>query len=204
MKDINQLDSIHFDILREVGNIGAGNAVTSLAKMLNKKVDMNVPLVRMLGFREVSEILGDPESLVFGILVTFSGDLNGMMMFVLKREPAKTLINSMLEKEFQTADEFSELDRSALQEIGNILSSSYLSALSTLINKRIIPSVPFLAEDMAAAILSVPAIEFGKMADCVLFIESVFEGTDEPVSGYFIMIPDLPSFDTILSSLGAY
>ncbi|MDR2903416.1 MAG: chemotaxis protein CheC, partial [Clostridiales bacterium] len=169
------------------------------------KVDMRVPKVNLLEFKETAAIMGDPEDLVFGILVNISGDINGMMMFLVKVDSARALIKYLLGAQFaqrEIGEEFNEIDLSALREIGNILTSAYLNALSMMINKQAIPSVPYLAKDMAAAIMSVPAIEFGKIADKVVFIESVFNTDDEVVSGYFILVPDLQSFKLILSSLG--
>ena len=200
---IDSLDSMHFDILKELGNIGAGNAATALSKLIDNKVAMKIPQVKLLSFQETAEILDSPEELVFGILVSLSGDINGIMMFLVKEDSAKALIRCLLGPSGTSDDEvFSEMDLSALQEIGNILSSSYLSALATVAGKSVRPSVPSLAKDMAGAILSVPAIEFGKIADKVLFIESVFGADEENVSGYFILVPDLPSFSIILSALG--
>lgn len=198
---IASLNGMHFDILRELGNIGAGNAVTSLSKMIGNKVDMHVPKASLLEFKQIAEIMGNPEDIVFGIVVNISGDIAGMMIFLVKADSARALIRYLTGQ--QTTDgDFSEMDLSALKEIGNILSSAYLNALSALINKTAWPSVPYLAKDMAGAILSVPAVEFGKIADKVLFIESVFNTDDEEVSGYFILVPDPWSFNIILSSLG--
>lgn len=202
-KDFKNLNNIHFDILKEIGNIGAGNAVTSLAKLLNRKIDMSVPMVNLVDFKEIADFIGGGDQLIVGILIGISGDINGMMMFIVRRDSAHTLLNILMgEKERNELSEFTEIELSALQEIGNILTSSYLGSLSSLIDKRIIPSIPLLSVDMANAILSVPAIEFGKVADKVLFIESVFGSEEENVSGYFILVPDMPSFQIILSSLG--
>lgn len=213
MDNYSDLNSMHFDILREIGNIGSGNAVTALAKLLNKKVDMSVPAVRILEFKDIADFIGGAENIIVGILVNISGDINGIMMFLLKLDSAHTLLHALMDNmgtdeqsgESGSEDEqlFSEIEFSALEEIGNILISSYLGSLAGLINKYIKPSVPFLNIDMANAILSVPAIEFGKVADDVLFIESVFRtNEEESVSGYFLLVPDMPSFDVILKSLG--
>ncbi|NLK97243.1 chemotaxis protein CheC [Defluviitalea saccharophila] len=200
--DIDKLNTLHLDVLREIGNIGAGNATTALAKMLNKKVDMGVPKVNILELKNVADILGGPENLVVGILLDVSGEINGMMMFVLEQQSAHVLVNILMEREIHDISEFTELDISALQEIGNILTGSYLSSLAALTKLTIIPSIPQMAFDMAGAILSVPAIEFGKVGDRVLFIETEFaEGIDH-VTGYFILIPDIGSFEKILTSLG--
>lgn len=194
---------IHFDVLREISNIGSGNAITALSKMLNKTVRMKVPRINLLDFKDVSGVIGNPESIIIGILVNVSGDVNGIMMFLVEEQAAHTMINILLNKEEENEEsEFTEIELSALTEIGNILCSSYLGSLSSLINKSITPSVPYLAIDMAGAILSVPAIEFGKISDKVLFIESVFAAEGKNVSGFFLLVPDLPSFNLILSSLG--
>ena len=94
------------------------------------------------------------------------------------------------------------MDISALQEIGNIISGAYLYSLSTLTNLMIKQSVPYMAIDMAGAILSVPAIEFGKIGDKALLIQSQFGEEEINVDGYFILIPTMESYDTILNSLG--
>ncbi|MEG2230534.1 MAG: chemotaxis protein CheC, partial [Lachnospiraceae bacterium] len=96
---------------------------------------------------------------------------------------------------------FSEMEESALREIGNIITGSYLNALSELTNFKIYPTVPSLCVDMAAAILSVPAIEFGAVGDKILLIQTQF--SDEmKLDGYFIMVPEMESYDKIMKSLG--
>ena len=200
MKSFNQL---HIDVLREIGNIGVGNAIRSLSELLDTEIKMTVPEVKFLEFKEVGTILGGDEVLVFGILVQISGDINGMMMFLVKPESARSLVNSLIGGNSDDLFNFTEMEQSALQEIGNILCSSYLGALSNFIDKKATPTPPVLALDMATAILSVPAIEFGKMADGVLFIDTVIETPScSLISGSFLLVPDMESFGVILSSLG--
>ena len=201
--DMNSFNHLHIDILREIGNIGVGNAIGALSRMMNTQVKMSVPEVKFLQFKEVGTILGGDEIEVYGILVQITGDINGMMMFLVKPDAATSLITGLLGGAMPEDMMESEMGMSALSEIGNILCSSYLGSLSGFINKNVTPSPPVLARDMATAILSVPAIEFGKMADGVLFIDTVFETSlGSPVSGYFLLVPDMPSFNVILSSLG--
>jgi len=201
--DMKTFNEIHIDILKEIGNIGVGNAIGALSALLNAQMKMTVPEVKFLEFKEVGTILGGDEVLVFGILVQISGDINGMVMFLVKPESARTLINGLMGSDSDDIYSFSEMEQSALQEIGNILCSSYLGALSGFIRKTVTPSPPVLGLDMATAILSVPAIEFGKMADGVLFIDTVIETpSDASVSGAFLLVPDMDSFNVILTSLG--
>ncbi|MBE6011930.1 MAG: chemotaxis protein CheC [Lachnospiraceae bacterium] len=203
-EDYDILTSMHFDVLRELGNIGSGNAVTSLAKMLDKKVDMSVPLVQFLDFSDLAGAIGGPENYVAGVLVMLSGGLNGIMMFLLEQKGAKVLINELFSNiSNKDADlPLEEIELSALKELGNILTNSYLNSLSVMLNLDIKPSVPSLAIDMAGAILSVPAIEFSKVSDKVLFIDTIFKTTDTDVDGYFILVPEFDSFKIIMSNLG--
>lgn len=200
--NISDLNNLQMDVLREIGNIGAGNAATALAKMLNKKVDMDVPKVKVLEFKDIADILGGAELPVIGILLNVTGDLTGNIMFIIEYSAARDLVAMLLDNISLSSEEFSELELSALKEIGNILASSYLSALSSLTNLRILPSIPELAIDMAGAILSVPAIEFGKTGDTVLFIETEFQEGSTMVVGDFILVPDVNSYSVLLKALG--
>jgi chemotaxis protein CheC len=194
-------NGIILDVLREIGNIGAGNAATSLATMINKKIDMKVPVVKLLDFDEVPELLGGPENVVCGIFFKFEGDINGSIMFVLDQPSAINLVDLLMPRD---NSEFDEFTTSALKEIGNILAGSYIASLSGLTNLNIKISVPALAIDMAGAILSVPAIHFGQMSDNVLIIQNEFIETLEAksVDGYFFLIPDMDSYEVLLGSLG--
>lgn len=200
--NINQIDNMHFDVLKEIGNIGAGNATTALSTMINSKVDMQVPKVALLEFKELSETVGGADNIVIGILITLAGEINGMMMFMMDEKSSYHLINILLGKELSDLTEFDELELSALKEIGNIIAGAYLSSMSTLTGVRIDASIPYMAIDMAGAILSVPAIEFGKVGDKALIIETKFWKDTTDVNGYFILIPTMESYDVILSSLG--
>lgn len=198
---IEGLNSLHIDVLQEIGNIGAGNAATALASMIDKKVDMDVPSVKILDLTEVGAALGGEEIVVSGVYFEVIGDIQGNIMFLLDIESAKTLTNILMgrDDEVETLD---EMDESALREIGNILSGAYVSSLSSLTGLNIKTSVPSLCTDMAGAILSVPAIQFGCIGDKVLLVETVLKDGDDTVTGNFLLIPDTNSFTTLLDSLG--
>lgn len=196
------LDSSKLDVLRELGNIGAGNATTALSQMINKRVDMGVPKAEMIKIERISQILGGEESLVAGILLGIEGDVEGMMMFVQDQVSAHHLVNLLMARDIDDFSAFTDMDLSALQEIGNIITGAYLNSLSALTGLKILPSVPNMAIDMAGAILSVPAIEFGKVGDYALLIQTSFGGKEEEVFGYFILIPEAASYGKIFKSLG--
>ncbi len=199
--NLNEIDNKYYDVLREIGNIGAGNATTALAQLLNMKLDMRVPKVELLEFNKLAEAICGEEDIVVGIYLFLEGDITGSMMFMLEEQSAHILVNHLMGREPSSMESFNEMDYSALQEIGNIITGAYLSSLAGLTGLYINASVPYLTVDMAGAILSVPAIEFGKLGDRALLIETEF-GDDIAINGYFILIPDMPSYDVILKSLG--
>ena len=198
---MEQMTSEYYDVLKEIGNIGAGNATTALAQMLNCKVDMSVPQVKLIEFKELGDMMGGAEQIMAGIYLGVEGDITGSIMFLLKKEAAKHLVNKLMGVEGSGSEDFDEMELSALKEVGNIITGSYLSSLSTLTNLKIISSIPDISIDMAGAILSVPAIEFGTLGDKILLIQTAFSD-DVKLDGYFILVPDLESYDKILSSLG--
>lgn len=190
----------YLDVLKELGNIGAGNATTALATMLQTKVDMGVPQVRLLKFPEVGAMLGGEEQIVAGVYLAISGDITGSIMFLVKEEVALHLVKKLMNMEFEGGLR-GELGSSALKEVSNIIVGAYLNALSSITNLTILPSIPDLCIDMAGAILSVPAIEFGELGDEMLLIQTQFYD-EVAIDGFFIMVPNMDSYQKILASLG--
>lgn len=198
--NFDEMSQEYFDILKELGNIGAGNATTALAQMLQCKVDMSVPKVGLLEFKEVGTAMGGEEQIMAGIYLGVEGDITGSIMFLLEKKSARFLVSKLMGMEME-GEEFSEMEFSALKEVGNIITGAYLNSLSSLTNLKIFPTVPDVAVDMAGAIMSVPAIQFGAVGDRMLLIQTQF--FDEvAIDGYFILIPDLESYSKILSALG--
>ena len=182
---LDALSEKYFDVLKELGNIGAGNATTALAQMIGDKVDMSVPQVRLLEFKDVGDIMGGADKIMTAIYLKLEGDVNGSIMFMLGQAEARHLVNKLTGQNTPDDEPFGEMDMSALQEIGNIITGSYLNSLSQMTQLVMLPSVPYAAVDMAGAILSVPAIEFGIMGDKMLLIETSF--SDDKISLHLFM-----------------
>ena len=199
----NLFSDMHLDTLKEIGSMGTAHAATALSKMINKKVTMPVPVVSWVDFKNVADFVGGPENVIVGILVALSGNIQGMMMYLMELDAAHATTEIILGAP-PTGDKytFGEMERSVIEEVGNIMISSYLGSLAGLTNSQIKPSIPFMSVDMANAILSVPAAEFGKMADKILFIESKISVENVQSSGCFVLVPNLHSFYRILRSLG--
>lgn len=201
MLSLSEVNEKYMDVLKEIGNIGAGNATTAIANMLSLRIDMSVPTVAFLPVEQLGSAIGAEDEVIVGIMLGVESDIDGSMMFLMDMSSAHHIVNRLMMRDDDYNEPFSEMDLSAIKEIGNIIAGSYLNALSGLTNLTILPSVPFVAVDMAAAILSVPAVQFGTFGDNALMIQTQF--SDElGIKGYFILMPEEDSYEKILTSLG--
>ena len=203
-----KITSLHLDVLKEIGNIGAAHAATALSDLLNKKIDMRVPKVEMVSFNDMMELVGGSENVVVGIFLRIEGDVEGSMFFVLPIEQANRFIRGLIrDDEFDFKNPSApELGLSAMQEMGNILSGSYLSALSDFTGLKIYPTVPGLSVDMFGAIISIGLIELSHVSDHVIVINTSIlddeQEDSESVRGHFFLLPDPDSFEAIFKALG--
>ena len=201
LHNYDELSDMHIDALREIGNIGSGNAASSLAMMLSDQIDILVPVVRILDYEQVMEELGGPEQMIVGLLLCLDGDVNGMIMFLLHQNFANTLLASLI-GEADVGGTVDEMSYSALQEVANIMAASYVNAIADLTGFTINVSVPSMCVDMLGAIPSVPAIHYANISDKMLFIEDKFHGKDLNAPNHILLIPDVESLDKIMTSLG--
>lgn len=198
---ISNLSNIEKDALKEIGNIGAGNAATAFSQFLDCKIDMTVPSVEILPISDVPEITGDVNQDVFGVLLQVMGETPANLLFMLTEDSIKHLLKIILDREVDLA-EIDDVEISAIKEIGNILSGSYLSALNKLTGFNLIQSVPGFAYDMAGAIISSSLIPLSKTSDYTLLIETTFIDGDQRIEGYFLLLPHVGSLAKILEALG--
>lgn len=203
-----KIQSLQLDILKEIGNIGAGHAATALSNLLNTKIDMKVPNVQVMPFNEMMDLVGGAENVVAAVYFRIEGDAPGSMYFVTSLEQATRIIKQLSNNnEFQIEDlEHNALAASVLQEVGNILIGSYLSSFSDFTRLNIFPTVPALAIDMFGAIISYGLFEIGQVSDVAIVIDTIFFADEdkgkEELNGHFFLLPDPPSFEKIFNSLG--
>ena len=196
----------HLDVFKEIGNIGAGHAASALAGLLDRRISMSVPEASVLPFGDIVEVLDGPETLVTGVLIDVSGDLNGYILLLLGMEDTMAMVSQALQQpERDTTEpdfELTEMEKDTILEIGNILVGSFLSAISSFSGLGAIPAVPQLAVDMLGAILSIAMIEYGKIGDSVLFLKTQFNDLAGDINGHFFLIPDYNSYKILLGALG--
>ena len=198
----NEKKAINEQVLNalvELGNIGAGNAATSMSVMLSSKLIMSPPHVELYDFNDLEDVVGGADSNVVGVLSTIEGDMQAMLLFVVGTEDAERLVDSLVH---QDIDWQSDMGLSAINEVANIIIGSYVASLETLSGLKIRYSLPQICVDMAGSILSVPCIEFGKVSDKALVINSQFKAGEREIDGLIMLVAETHSFDALLYKLG--
>ncbi len=201
MIKFEDLKDFHLDVLKELSNIGMGNAATSLSQMIGQKVDIRVPRVSVLPFNEIYTVLGEREALVGGIFFEIEGDLNGEILFLFPTKSIKLLLRLFtgMEEDFPP---ISEMAQSMLQEVGNILCGSFLNALSEFTSFKIYPTTPAFGMDMAESLLSSILVAIGEIEDYALIIETEFIIGEEDFNAFFFFLPTPGSLSKILKAVG--
>lgn len=189
------------DLLREAANIGAGNAATALSELLGVRVRMRIPDVRVVPFHELPESVGGTEAAVMAMYFRLQGDMGGSMYVLMQRETAQRFVGKLLSESSSDALD-SEMECSALSEVGNIVAGTYLGALSDFAGVKLYPSVPYLAFDMAGAVLSVGAADIGASADEALLIETEISTGDVSANTHVLLLPQPDQLPVLFQALG--
>ena len=201
-KSFSDINEMHIDVLREIANIGSGNAASSLSRMLDHRVNVAIPYIGIKGFNEAYEALGGADAVMVGTLLTISCDLQGMMMFLLPVDLACDLVNMLMYTDIKNYNEIDEIGFSAINEISNIMSGAFVGAIADMSTLKIDISPPEATLDMLGSIMSVPSIYFAKMSDTLLLIQSDLEIAGERTRTSILLLPDMPSLEKLMKSLG--
>ncbi len=203
MDDIRDLKELQLDALKEVENIGAGHAATALSQMTNRRIMISVPKIQVTRLEDTAELLGRPDEVVAAVMLHMLGDLTGRTLLVFPEHAAKTLCDLLLGRPLGSTGTFGMLEQSSLKEAGNILCSAYLNALSSFMGMMLLPSVPSLVIDSAAAVLTSAYLNFGSDRDYVFCVETqfMFAAEQETLRGHFLLMPDFGSLRAILQAV---
>jgi len=202
IKSFNDINDMHIDVLREIANIGSGNAASSLSRMIGHPVNISIPEIGILGFNEAYATLGGPEAIMMGTLLMLRDGIDGMMMFLLPVEVVCDLVNMLMFTDIKSHEEIDEMGYSVINEVSNIMSASFVTAISDMTDIVIDISPPEAALDMLGSIMSVPSIYFAKMSDTLLLIQNELEIEGKTARTSVLLLPDMPSLEKLMTSLG--
>ena len=202
IKSFDQLNSLELDTLREIGSIGTGNAATALGQLLEREVRITLPEVRIMGYNEAIDWIGGPEAVTAGVLVGMGGQMSGVMLSVQQLEFINLVLDAMLGVQISDYGELDEMHQSTLIEVGNILISTFINALSGLSGIAVNLTVPAFAVDMQGAILAVPMAMYGGTSDYLMTIGGNFVCGGKQVPCHLLLSPDVRSLNVLLAKLG--
>ncbi len=200
MATFHPIEERELDALREISNIGAGHAVTALHQMTRRVITLEVPAVNLVPFSEVAHRLGGLEEEVVGLFFRVYGGSRGNMLVVMSRTSAEHLLTVLFDGDGPKRP-LGDMEISALKEVGNILTSSYLTAIGSLLKIPLIPSIPAFSMDMAQAVVDLLLIELAEVTHQALVIQTDFATRDKTFTGHFCLLPDPGSIETILTAI---
>lgn len=196
------MNDMKIDVLKEMGSIGGGNAATALSSMLNAKVNMSLPRAEILGFNEALERLGHPEDLIAAVFVELTGEIQGIMLFIVPQDFSDEVLFRMLGKTRVELLEMEEIDSSVITEIGNIVISSYVTALSSLTNVEVELSVPQFTVNMLGGVMSLPMAMMGQHSDRIMMVTGEFRIDGKALNSGMLLLPDVESLNILMKKLG--
>ena len=202
MTDFQNYSPVYMDVLSEIGNIGIGNAATSLSKLVNGRIDMTVPRACFLPYEDIIALVGGPEELVVCIILRLEGDVPGTIIYIFHQESMFSLVDMLMSLEPGTTKELDAMGESVVMEIGNILTGSFISAISTMSQLHMVTTVPLFANDMLGAVLMTSLIDTGYIEDQVLLIETKLSQMNKEIKGNFFLFTDPEALEKLFASLG--
>ncbi|WP_040289491.1 chemotaxis protein CheC [Alicyclobacillus hesperidum] len=195
-----QVDPVTLDALREFGNIGAGHAATALSTLLGGRVKMSVTDARLCPFSEIVDVVGGGETIVAAVFIRILGTISGNMFVLMSLPSADRLLERLLPAP-RKAQEYTELEQSAIAEVGNILSGAYVAAISDLCGISLNQSIPAVAIDMAAALLDIGLMMSGDEENQAILISTSLVHDGNNIDAYFFLLPDLDGTEVLLDIL---
>jgi len=199
-----QLTEKQKDVLKELGNIGSGNAITALSDLLKKKIEMSLTSIDIIPFWKIPHLFGDVTKEVFGIYSKVIGENDFRILQIYTKESIINMINNLTEfdkksiKKIKDLNDLDDFSVSIISEIGNILVGHYTSALANLLSISIIPSVPDLALDTIGALTSCAIAKFSKKLDFTLIIETTLKIEEMELDGILCFIPSIETVENLL------
>jgi chemotaxis protein CheC len=203
MSPIKRPSYLRLDALKELGNIGAGHAVTGLSALLHRRVDINVTNVDLIPVKIIYNFFNGPESMVSVVYIEgYSEGFRGMMFLIFPHPEAKKIIEIATGKKLAEGAIRDEYSVSALKEIGNIMCGCYLNALAAFVHRKLLHSVPQVSNDMLGAVMDSVLVDLSMDSDYALVLETAFTMGSDECKGFLFFVPTAESLDTIFESIG--
>lgn len=201
VESFSDLNEMHKDVLLELGNIGTGNALTSLSQLTSKPIQMELPTIRVTDMNSLPDIIDFPGDRNIGVVIDVHGDLDCVITFLLNEQFAKTIAKELTGEPVTDLAEMDEMQESSIREVGNIMCNAYLNALASMLESEFSVSLPNLKLGASKDILDTFLNEYRDETPELLFIENTFYYLDQAFVSYILLHPKFESLRRILEKL---
>ena len=201
--EARELGPRQLDGLREVANIGAGHAATALSQLVNDRVMLEVPELRVVPIEEVPELIGPADEVVSAVMMKLLGDVTGRTVQIFPASTASAVVTALTgRQDVIFPDDFGEIEISAVKEVSNILVGAYINALSEFLGMMLIMSVPAMAIDTSSAVLTTSYLNSDSLNDHVFCINTkLVLRNDIELRTHFLLLPDDASLKAMLQAM---
>jgi len=183
--------------LQVIANQGIRNAARGFSKLIGQGLMVTDPIVRLVPFNEIPNMLGGPEEEAVGVYLKVEGDIPGQMILILPHPKAIDLVALLLETPADSIQSLGALERSALGEMGNMTGTFFLNSVAEITGLSVRPSPPAVIVDMVGAILDIIVATSGGMGPNVLMFQATFVYGDKQAETDFWVIPDPATLEII-------
>jgi len=200
--EVGQLNELQLDVIREVGNVGAGHAATALSQLTGNPIEVSLPALEIIPYSEVPELFGGPEELVGSVFVKLAGEMEGYILFMANRDSSLALVDMMLGRLQKTCRAIGHDEEKLITHTASMLISSYVAAIARMTDMSIMPSPASFSLDMAGAVLGSLAISASAQSDDIIFVRTAFGNEEATVDTALFFMPDSRGLEVILGRLG--
>jgi len=207
--DYLELSQVQQDALKEIGNIGSGNAITALSRIINKRIDVDLTDVGIISFKDLHKHFGGKSEVVCGIFSHIKQPSQSTILQVFELTPLMTLVANLAGKDskidpkkVKSKKDLDDFALSTVVEVGNILAGHYASSIADLMQMQLNIEVPEFTMSKAGELGDFLALEAGDLADYVILIKTAMKVVDLKMNGFFFFIPDIQSLENLFKSLG--
>lgn len=201
MEKAYQLTWLERDALREITSIGAGNATTALSKLIKHRIDVTIPQLNLVNIQTVPEIMGGPEKLATAIHSRIIGETEGSLVLLFDKASALLITDILQGRAVGTTKALTDAENKKLLDMGNILATACLKALSDFLGLKLKPAKPGVATDMIKSLMDTVLVEIAKKSDYALLLEVEFATPPTRVKGHFFLIFDLSTIEKIVNAI---
>ena len=203
MENVLNITRDQLDALREIGNIGSGNAASALAQFLNRKIDMDVPNASIMDLNEIPNLVGGPNQTILGIFLKIMGEISGRFLLMIPENTSIKMLQYLIPGcEIKSLTQIGEMESSCMKEIGNILAGAFLNALSVLTQTPMLNSLPSINFDYAGAMIDNVVADMSAVSDKVLMLETSFIEEEEDMRIHIFILPAPDSLRILLQKIG--